>query len=165
MNDVLVDTSFLISYATPSRKHHADAVAYFKEFVVRGVTMHLSTVVISEFHVRQSITALGLKNFQVVPFNIEHAIAAAKLTDAAHAENEDDLDRVLLKDDVKLLAQCELQGIGHFITEDRKCLANLSRLAARFPTRQLPVGINLREGFDPSWFNPGNQRPLPYSFT
>jgi hypothetical protein len=58
-NSVLLDTSFLICLSSPCRPHHSLATEYFRRFIGAGVTMHLSTIVISEYEVRQRVTDLG----------------------------------------------------------------------------------------------------------
>ena len=55
MNSVLLDTSFLITFADPTRPHHQTAHLYLRECVARQVPMFLSTVVASEFHVGQPV--------------------------------------------------------------------------------------------------------------
>ena len=41
----------------------------------RGVPLYLSVIAASEFQVKQDITDLPLRNFEVLPFNIDHATA------------------------------------------------------------------------------------------
>ena len=50
---------------------------YFRECVRRQVPMVLSTIVISEFQVREAINDLPLRNFVVLPFNVDHAMRCA----------------------------------------------------------------------------------------
>jgi predicted nucleic acid-binding protein len=69
----LVDTSFHITLADPTRRHHGIAKAYFQEALQRGTPMYLSVIAAAEFQVRQSVTDLPLRNFEVLPFNIDHA--------------------------------------------------------------------------------------------
>jgi predicted nucleic acid-binding protein len=58
VNSVLLDTSFLITLSDPARERHDVALRYYKECISRHVPMMLSSVVISEFHVRQSVNDL-----------------------------------------------------------------------------------------------------------
>ena len=44
--------------------------------------MFLSTVVISEYQVKQAINDLPLRNFIVLPFNVDHAMACGLLVRA-----------------------------------------------------------------------------------
>jgi hypothetical protein len=160
MNGALLDTSFLITLASAARANHSMAVRYFRAFIEHGVPMYLSTIVISEFEVRQRIRDLGLNNFIVVPFNIDHAIAAASLTDSGLQHRADGQGRATVKDDVKLIAQCELGGISHFFTDDGRCCAWLENMRRAHSNRKLPFGVDLDSGFSSGWFNPSNQGGL-----
>lgn len=157
MKTALVDTSFLITLANPAqRKHHKTAVKYFRTCVERGIVLHLSTILISEFSQKQPIQDLGLRNFVVLPFNIDHAIEAGRLQGLLARDKGD--DRAAVKDDIKLIAQCRCAGIDAVFTEDRRTLAKyVDRLkAAKEPA---PNVVVLADGFDAAWFNEG-QRPL-----
>jgi len=68
MTSICVDTSFLISFADPSRLHHSAAVAYFRYAAENDYRLCLSTLVIAEFEVKQRITDLPLSTFEIVPF-------------------------------------------------------------------------------------------------
>jgi len=120
--------------------------------VAQSVPLFLSSIVVSEFQVRQDYKTLPLRNMIVLPFNIDHAEYCGKLL-ADRMLNVTD-DRVKAKDDYKLIAQCEMEGISHILTEDSKMLIN---------GRQQTVAVQavlLKNGFDPSWFNSG-QYSLP----
>ncbi|MFZ3118082.1 MAG: hypothetical protein WA159_07160 [Variovorax sp.] len=160
MNGVLLDTSYLITLSDPTRANHATAKRYFFELIHRGVMMYLSTIVVSEFEVKQQVDDLGLHNFIVLPFNIDDAKAAASLTLAAVAARPDGYPRNTVKDDVKLLAQCEISGICHFLTDDEKCATHIETLRKAYGTRALPFGIFCGDVFSEAWFNPGNQKTL-----
>lgn len=160
MNGVLLDTSYLISLSDPNRANHAAAKRYFFEAIQRGVMMYLSTIVVSEFEVKQKIDDFGLHNFIVLPFNIDDAKAAASLTQVAIAARPGGYPRSTVKDDVKLLAQCETAGISHFLTDDEKCVVNIETLRKTYGARALPFGIFCGDAFSETWFNPGNQSTL-----
>lgn len=83
--------------------------------------MYLSTIVISEYEVKQRITDLGLTNFIVLPFNIDHARVTARVFDVMHAARQAGDERDAVKDDAKLLGQCVVAGITHFATDDAPC--------------------------------------------
>ena len=121
MNGVLLDTSFLISFSDPARPHHAAALSYFRECVRRQIPMYLSAIVISEFQVKQAINDLPLRNFVVLPFNVDHAMKCGLMI--RNMARDPDDDRVRVKDDFKLLAQCDCEGISHLISEDASTLA------------------------------------------
>jgi hypothetical protein len=160
LNSVLLDTSFLISLSDPGRTHHAQAVQYYRECVQRQVPMVLSTIVISEFQVRQSINDLPLRNFVVLPFNVEHAMRCGLLIRGLERDPAD--DRVRVKDDFKLVAQCDCEGISHLLSEDASTLAKYLERARQgssgLATTQV---VLLRDGFDAAWFENGQGRLLP----
>jgi predicted nucleic acid-binding protein len=66
---ILLDTSYLISLADPTRAHHQAAVSYLREALKRGVPLYLSAVAASEFQVKQAVTDLPLRTqFRSAPF-------------------------------------------------------------------------------------------------
>lgn len=89
MQGVLLDTSFLITLTDPSRNHHEIAKDYYRVFIDRNVTMFLSTIVASEFQVKQDLKDLPLANFLILPFNIDHTKACANLTAANFGKRPD----------------------------------------------------------------------------
>lgn len=149
MNSVLLDTSFLISLSDPTRPHHNVAKRYYRECIERRVPMYLSTIVASEFHARQSINDLELRNFIVLPFNIDHAMTCGLLLHDVRRDASD--DRVRIKDDFKLMAQCECEGISHLLAEDGAMAKYVRRLnaAGRFMTKV----VLLKDGYDPARFD------------
>lgn len=158
IDSVLLDTSFLITLADPQRKQHDSAKAYYREFIDRGIPMFLSTVVISEFQVRQSIQDLELRNFVVLPFNVDHAMTCGQLIAANERDSSD--DRVRAKDDFKLIAQGLCEGISHLVTEDASSLVKyLARVSPQGQSRTR--SLTLAGGFDPAVFENGQARLLP----
>jgi len=157
MQGVLLDTSYLISLSDSSRNHHDTAKDYYRVFIERTVIMYLSTVVASEFQVRQDLKDLPLQNFLTLPFNIDHSGPTAILTAANLARRPDAYDRCAIKDDFKLLAQCQIEGITHFITDDAKCAKTIKRIRSDGGWATLPVPIYVGDPFDPAFFNPSNQ--------
>jgi hypothetical protein len=122
------------------------------------VVLHLSTIVIAEFSQKQPIQDLGLRNFVVLPFNIDHAIDAGRLNGLLARDQGD--ERAAVKDDIKLIAQCRCLGIDAVFTEDRKTLAKyVDRL--RRASEPAPKVVVLADGFDAAWFNDG-QKALSY---
>jgi hypothetical protein len=127
---------------------------YYRECVHRQVPMYLSTVVISEFQVKQAVNDLPLRNFVVLPFNVDHAMRCGLLIRNMARDPED--DRVRVKDDFKLLAQCECEGISHLISEDASTLAKYLERAR--DTGLATTSVLLRDGFDAAWFENGQAR-------
>jgi predicted nucleic acid-binding protein len=157
LSAVLLDTSFLISLADPGRKHHRIAVDYLREALRRGVPLYLSVIAASEFQVRQAVTDLPLRNFEVLPFNIDHAMQAGLLTRDLQRDPGD--DRGAVKDDVKLIAQAICQSLTHILTEDARTLVKYVERFNAAGQCSLKT-ILLADGFDAAWFNNG-QRGLP----
>lgn len=155
MISILLDTSYLITLADPTRPHHTVAVQYLREALVRGCPLYLSAIAASEFQVKQAVTDLPLRNFHVLPFNIDHAMMAGQLMRSLHRDQGD--DRVSLKDDIKLIGQMVCESITHLLTEDRN-------LAAKYLARLSSLGqinaqaILLADGFDAAWFDGGQRR-------
>lgn len=157
MSAILVDTSFLISLADPTRKHHDTAVAYFREALRRDVPLYLSAIAISEFVVKQSVTDLPLRNFVVLPFNIDHAMTTGLLMRGLRRDVGD--DRSAVKDDMKLIAQSICESLTHILTEDAQTMVKYVRRLSDEGQCSLKT-ILLADGFDVAWFNNG-QRGLP----
>jgi hypothetical protein len=158
VNSALLDTSFLITLSDPARKNHSAAVSYYRECVRRQVPMYLSTIVVSEFQVKQAINDLPLRNFVVLPFNVDHAMRCGLIIRQMARDPED--DRVRVKDDFKLLAQCDCEAISHLFSEDASTLAKyLDR--ARDSGLAITTAVLLRDGFDAAWFENGQTRLVP----
>ncbi len=133
-------------------------MTYYRECVRREVPMYLSTIVISEFQVKQAINDLPLRNFVVLPFNVDHAMKCGLNIRNMVRDPQD--DRVRVKDDFKLLAQCDCESISHLISEDASTLAKyLDR--ARNAGLTTTQAVLLRDGFDSAWFENGQARLLP----
>lgn len=156
MISLLLDTSYLITLADPARAQHGVAVQYLRQALAHGCPLYLSAIVASEFQVGQAATDLPLRNFHVLPFNIDHAMTAGNFMRALQRDPAD--DRVAVKDDIKLLAQMACESISHILTEDANTLVKyLDRL--RGCALLDAQAIVLAQGFDTSWFQ-GGQRPL-----
>lgn len=158
MNSVLLDTSFLISFSDPARPHHVAAQSYYRECVRRQIPLYLSTIVISEFQVKQAINDLPLRNFVVLPFNVDHAMRCGLIIRSLPRDPQD--DRVRVKDDFKLVAQCDCESISHVISEDASTLAKYIDRARDTGMTATKV-VLLRDGYDAAWFENGQTRLVP----
>lgn len=121
--------------------------------------MYLSTIVVSEFQVKQAVNDLPLRNMVVLPFNVDHAMCCGILIRQLARDATD--DRVRVKDDFKLIAQCDCESISHLFSEDESTLAKYLR-RAQTPGRPITQTVLLKDGFDTSWFENG-QFPLSVS--
>ncbi len=155
MSALLVDTSFLISLADPARANHVVAKHYYLDALGRGVPLYLSAIVASEFQVGQAVTDLPLRNFEVLPFNIDHAMTAGLLLRDFRRDAGD--DRVAVKDDVKLIAQAVCESLTHVLTEDERTLTKYVRRLNELGRCSLRC-ILLADGFDAAWFENGQGR-------
>lgn len=156
MISILLDTSYLITLADPARPQHAVAHQFLREALARGCPLYLSAIVASEFQVKQAVTDLPLRNFHVLPFNIDHAMTAGQLMRVLQRDNGD--DRASLKDDIKLIGQMVCESITHILTEDQNLVTKyLGRLTQMGQTSA--QAILLSGGFDDAWFN-GGQKSL-----
>lgn len=148
----LVDTSFLITLADPARPNHSVAETYFREALERGVPLYLSAIVASEFQVGQAVTDLPLRHFEVLPFNIDHAMTAGLLLRDLRRDAGD--DRVAVKDDIKLIAQAICHSLTHVLTEDEQTLTKYVRRLNDLGRCALRC-VLLAGGFDTAWFENG----------
>ena len=155
---MLLDPRFLIPSVDPTRANHAAAVLYHRECVQWQVPRYLSTIVISEFQVKQAINDLPLRSFVVLPFNVDHAMLCGVLIKNMTRESQD--DRVRVKDDFKLLAQCECELITHLICEDASTLAKYLKRACDTGLATASA-VLLRDGFDAAWLENGQARLVP----
>ena len=158
MDGVLADTSFLISLAKPQERNHAASLAYFRACLDKAVPIYLSTIVVAEFSIKQSVLDLELRNFIVLPFNIDHGMKAGQLWSLIGREAGEAKSHV--KDDVKLMAQCACEsGISHLLTGDERFAKRLSHL--RMLGQVATEAIVLSDGFDDAWFRNGQRGLLP----
>lgn len=144
---VLLDTSFLITLFSEARHNHATAVMYYRHMLQHNVPMHFSSIVASEFGIKQSIAELPLGNFRVLNFNVPHGQKSAVLWNALGKRVEGD-SRAVIRDDVKLIAQASHEGIDFLLTDDAATLLKYCerlRAAGVIQTR----AIAMKDGFHP----------------
>lgn len=151
---MLLDTSFLITLVDPSRPHHEVAKRYYRECIRRRVVMFLSTIVIAEFHVKQPITDLALRNFLPLPFNIDDAMACGELFRRIGRDEGD--DRVRFKDDLKIIAQAIVSRASYVLCEDESSMAKYLR-RAREHDSSAPKVVLLKDGYTEALFNEGQE--------
>jgi predicted nucleic acid-binding protein len=164
MSQISLDTSFLISFADPSRANHAVAVDYFRHCLAERIPMWLSTVAAGEFEVRQPVSDLPLQNFRIQPYNLPHAIRAAALFRVLLQEDvEPSVDRrPIIINDLKILAQAEEESIPVILTEDRNTLYRIAERLRQKGSSQVRV-LLLTEGFTPGRLVDRSQGELPLS--
>jgi len=157
---VVLDTSYLITLADPSRPHHEIARRYWRYFLDESIPIFLPAIVISEFYLRQEIDPPILRNCIILPFNWKDALKAAEL-DFSQFKTET-TDRVALKDDMKILAQAAVVEASHIITDDEQSLYRYAESLQKAGKVNFKA-IKLADNFDPAFFNDG-QRELGENF-
>jgi len=120
MQGVSLDTSFLITLADRNRPNHETAKRYWKFFLESQTPIYLSTIVISEFELKQPIDNIILRSCIILPFNHADAVKSAQLNFAKYKSEA--ASRDALKDDFKIIAQAEVQGLAFLITDDVETL-------------------------------------------
>jgi hypothetical protein len=120
--------------------------------------MFFSTIAASEFAVGQPITELPLENFRTLPFNITHAVEAARLWNALGKRDDGD-SRAVVRDDIKLMAQAERESINFLLTEDGATLFKYCERLRAVGTVKVRA-IKLADGFDDCAFHPDGQTGL-----
>lgn len=160
MLKICVDTSFLISFADPSRPNHSVAVEYFRHCVGNGHMLCLSTLVVSEFECGQPISDLPLGNFHILPFNFRHAVESANYhRQLKGAEPVDDENRSVVRNDLKILAQAQIEECGVILSEDANTLTRWAeRLRGSYQCRV--SSILLKDGFRPEELKNPDQKTL-----
>ena len=122
MNSILLDTSFCIRLLKQDDPLHKNAYEYFQYFLENKIEMFLSTIVISEYSVKDDITNLPLKTMKIIPFDfLDGKVAGEFYSILTNNRNKiQDIDRLIVKDDCKLIAQIYNRKIEAYITKDRK---------------------------------------------
>lgn len=154
---VLIDTSFLITLADKNRKNHETTRRYWRYFLDNRMPIFLSTVVVSEFCIRQEIPPEIVRCCVVLPFNWDDALCAARL-DWTRSRPAG-VTRDALKDDIKIIAQAAVTEVEYIITDDTETFFRYCeqfRSAGELQSK----AIALDNGFDSAFFDPNGQRTL-----
>lgn len=154
---VMLDTSYLITLADKSRGNHLAARRYWRHFVESGMPVFLSTIVVSEFCMRQEIHPGILRCCVVLPFNWDHALCAARLDGLRM--RPPGIERVALKDDIKILAQAAVADAAFVISDDANTFCRYGE-AFRESGEVSFRAIALDQGFDSAFFDDNGQRDL-----
>jgi len=152
---VLIDTSFLITLADRNRKNYDAARRYWRHFLDNRIPIFLSTVVVSEFYIKQEIPQEMLRCCVVLPFNWDDALRAAKL-DWTRARPPD-VPRDAVKDDIKIIPQAAVAEAEFVITDDTESFYRYCEAFKQAGDVQFKA-IKLDDGFDRAFFDPNGQR-------
>lgn len=152
---VLIDTSFLITLADKNRKNYEAARRYWRHFLDTQIPIYLSTVVVSEFCIRQEIDPEILRCCVVLPFNWDDALRAARLDWTRTRPS--DVPRSALKDDIKIIAQAAVAEAEFAITDDTESFYRYCNTFKEAGDVQFKA-IKLDDGFDRALFDSRGQR-------
>lgn len=118
---ILLDTSFLIALTDTNSALHSHAIEYFVQLQERGYEMYISTIAISEYCAKGDITALPLNGARLISFTPTHAKHSGEIfSEVFSRRSELSSSRVEAKDDIKLFATANSEGVTSFISSDSK---------------------------------------------
>jgi len=100
------------------------------------------------------VTDLPLNAFRLLPFNIDHAMAAGPLALKLMSTREPGEERATIRTDLNLIAQAVFEQIPYILTEDRRTLAKYLDRAREAGSSKCQAVV-LADGFDYGWFNDG----------
>ena len=119
---VFCDTGFVIRLLDETNELHNNALGYYRYFLENDYILRMSTIAVAEFCVKDSVEHLPLKNILLAPFNANHAVQSgecARILYDAKAKGVMVVDsRILIQNDVKLLAQAQCESASYFLTSD-----------------------------------------------
>lgn len=151
-NGLIVDTSFLISLADKSRVNHAAALSYWEYFRKQEDPIYLSTIVVSEFEVKQQLDPKVISACVPIVFDWMDALRTAKFE--IHREQEKGVKRQVVKDDIKIIAQAVGRNVAFAITDDHNTFTKYSEKLRKAGEVGFQT-IVLRDGFDIGHFTKG----------
>lgn len=148
MNSVLLDTSFFIRLLNVSDNLHKNAVDYYKYFLENDFDLKLSTISIAEYCVKGKIDELPLKNVQILPYNLNHALKTGVFASFIFSQNkvsdEKLFPRAIIPNDSKLFAQAETEiSIDFFVTSDKRSKKTFSLLNNLYKTSFEIIDISI----------------------
>ena len=149
----MLDTSFLITLAGRERAHFEAARRYWQHFVENEIPIFLSTIVVSEFCIKQELPPNMLRACLVCPFNWDDAQRAAKLWPQLRGDSG---ERGALKDDIKIIAQAAVIEAEFAITDDSDSFYRYCRRLKESGEVQF-TAIKLEDGFDRAFFANGQR--------
>jgi hypothetical protein len=118
---VLLDTSFFLRFLNTNDPLFKNADGYFRYFLEKEITMMISTISIAEYCVGGDVNELPLRNLQIIPFNLDHAIRTGEFAKIAF-QNRKTLDlnnRNIIPNDTKLFAQADVEkSIEFYLSSD-----------------------------------------------
>lgn len=127
MDSILIDTSFCIRLLKSNDPLHQNAKDYFRYFLEQEVDIYLSSIVIAEYSVKDDANNLPLEFVKIIPFDFFDGKTAGEFHSILIENKQDvpEIERNVIKDDCKLIAQIFNRKIDAYITKDRKSFAKI----------------------------------------
>lgn len=127
MDSILLDTSFCIRLLKSNDALHQNAKEYFKYFLEQKIEIYLSSIVIAEYSVKDDANNLPLEFVKIIPFDFFDGKTAGEFHSILinHKDQVANIERNVIKDDCKLIAQIFNRKINGYITKDRKSFSQI----------------------------------------
>lgn len=127
MDSVLLDTSFCIRLLKSNDPLHQNAKEYFKYFLEQKIELYLSSIVIAEYSVKDDANNLPLEFVKIIPFDFFDGKTAGEFHSILidNKEQVANIERNVIKDDCKLIAQIFNRNIKGYITKDKKSFSQI----------------------------------------
>ncbi|MEO6903024.1 MAG: hypothetical protein ABI315_07715 [Bacteroidia bacterium] len=127
MDSILLDTSFCIRLLKSNDYLHQNAKDYFKYFLEKKIEIFLSSIVVAEYSVKDDPANLPLEFVKIIPFDFFDGKTAGEFHSILlnHKEQVANIERNVIKDDCKLIAQLFNRNIQGYITKDRKSFSQI----------------------------------------
>lgn len=127
MDSILLDTSFCIRLLKSNDALHQNAKDYFKYFLEKKIEIYLSSIVVAEYSVKDDPVNLPLEFVKIIPFDFFDGKTAGEFHSDLLNHNAQiaNVERNVIKDDCKLMAQIFNRNIQGYITKDRKSFSQI----------------------------------------
>ncbi|MDD3877937.1 MAG: hypothetical protein PHT69_15050 [Bacteroidales bacterium] len=150
MDSILLDTSFCIRLLKSNDDLHQNAKDYFKYFLEKKVEIFLSSIVVAEYSVKDDPTNLPLEFVKIIPFDFFDGKTAGEFHSVLlnNKEQVSNIERNVIKDDCKLMAQLFNRNIQGYITKDRKSFNQIIspiQASKKFVVELLDLEIALKD--------------------
>ncbi|HAX94366.1 MAG TPA: hypothetical protein DCY25_10560 [Bacteroidales bacterium] len=106
---------------------HQNAIEYFQYFLEHKIELYISTIAIAEYSVKDDPVNLPLKMMKIIPFDFFDGKTAGEFYSILLEQKNKTqaVDRNIVKDDCKLIAQLYNRKIEGYITKDRKSFSQI----------------------------------------
>ena len=149
MNSILLDTSFCIRLLKKDDPFHANTVEYFEYFLSNKIEMYLSTIVVSEYSVKDDPNNLPLKTMKLITFDFFDAKKSGEFYNSLIENRKEKIksDRIVVINDCKLIAQIANRNIEGYITKDKKSFDEIltplqQNFSLQFQTLDLTIPLS-----------------------